>query len=91
MRGILVAGLLWAAAGALAQAPAPAVNTPTQATVPATTGQGKGSDATPQPERRTTRSRPGEVPPPANIRIQGDGIKMPKCASESRDGEACKK
>jgi len=91
MRVIVAAGSLWAAAGALAQAPAPAVNTPAQATVPATAEQGKGSDATPQPERRATRSRPGEVPPPANIRIQGDGIKMPRCASESRDGEACKK
>jgi len=91
MRSLLAAGLLWAAAGALAQAPAPAGNAPGPATVPATTEQDKGRDATPLPVRRATRSRPGDVPPPANIRIQGEGIKMPKCASESRDGEACKK
>ena len=41
--------------------------------------------------RTTTNTRPGNSPLPMSIKIQGDGIKLPACAAESRDGEACKK
>ena len=67
---------------ARAQAPAPA---------PVTTDQEKGSDATRQTTQRTSASRPGSTPPPMNIRIRDEGVKLPKCAAESREGEACKK
>jgi len=91
MRGVLAAGLFCVVTAAMAQAPAPAGNTLTPATPPATAEQDKGGEAISQPPRRAAPARPGDVPPPANIRIRGEGIKMPECARESRDGEACKK
>jgi hypothetical protein len=69
---------------ARAQAPAPV---PT----PVTIDQEKGGDAARQTIQRTSAAKPGATPPPMNIRIREEGIKLPKCAAESREGEACKK
>ena len=78
-------------AGAFAQAPSTSsAAAPASATT--TIDQDKRGpapdSATP---RTTTNSRPGNSPLPMSIKIQGDGIKLPACAAESRDGEACKK
>ena len=75
-------------ASALAQAPAPSPN-PTGAIT--TIDQDKGATTLQTPTQRQSSSRPGFTPPPMNIKIRDEGIKMPKCAAESRDGEACKK
>ena len=87
MRGnaiITLLALLPLVAGA--QAPAPA------ATVPATIEQEKsGAAAGRQATQRSAPSRPGAAPPPMNIRIRDEGIKMPLCTAESREGEACRK
>ena len=40
---------------------------------------------------RTANTRPGTTPLPMNIKIQGEGVKLPACTAESREGEACKK
>ena len=67
-------------AGQTTEAPAPDVKTgPVNL---------KGQDQrASQPSRR---SGPGYVPP-MDIRIKEEGIGMPKCARESREGEACSK
>jgi hypothetical protein len=44
-----------------------------------------------QAQPRHTSANPGAAPPPLMIRIQGEGIKLPDCTAESREGEACKK
>jgi hypothetical protein len=75
-------------AGALAQTPA----TPASPAGTATTiDQDKGGSTVQQPVMRSSGSRPGFTPPPMNIKIRDEGIKMPKCTAESREGEACKK
>jgi hypothetical protein len=76
---------------ALAQTPAtPATPaSPTGATT--TIDQDKGGTTVQQPALRSSSSRPGFTPPPMNIKIYDEGIKMPKCTAESREGEACKK
>ncbi len=68
----------------LAQAPAPAP-------VPITIEQERAGDPARQPVQRPASSRPGFAPPPMNIRIRDEGIKLPACTAESREGEACKK
>jgi hypothetical protein len=81
-------------AGALAQVPAtPASPTGATGATGATTtiDQDKGGTAVQQPAQRSSSSRPGFAPPPMNIKIHEEGIKMPKCTAESREGEACKK
>lgn len=39
---------------------------------------------------RSPSSTPGRSTAPMNIKLQDGGIKMPKCAEESREGLACK-
>jgi hypothetical protein len=67
---------------AFAQTPAPA---------PITIEPAKGDAAAPPPTQRGSASRPGAAPPPLNIRIRDEGVKLPACTAESREGEACKK
>ena len=80
-----------AIANAQAPGPVPPSNPTGQAAVPATVEQTKGGDTSQLPVQRPSSARPGFVLRPMNIRIQDEGIKMPKCTTESRDGEACKK
>ena len=70
---------------ALGQAPVPTAPTPI------TADPGKGGASTPPPTQRSSAARPGAAPPPMNIRIRDEGIKLPACTAESREGEACKK
>ena len=77
-----------AGAPALAQAPQAPVN-PSGAA--ATIDQGKSATTIQQSSPQPTNTRPGFAPPPMNIKIQGEGVKMQKCTAESREGEACKK
>lgn len=77
---VLILALL--APAGFAQAPATAV--------PVTVDQNKAATPTPTTQR-TSASRPGAAPPPMNIRIRDEGVKMPACTAESREGEACKK
>jgi hypothetical protein len=91
MTRFLVTGSLFflTSAGAFAQAPGTPAS-PAGATT--TIDQEKRGAATPTPvTERPASSRPGNTPLPMNIRIQGEGIKMPACTAESREGEACKK
>lgn len=96
LRGGAALLMLGAATAGRAQAPAPAPAAGTIApAAPTTTIEqdrgGSGGDATRAATPRAGAARPGFAPPPMNIRIQGEGVKMPSCASESREGEACKK
>lgn len=94
LRGVLASlAMLGTVPDALAQAPAPAPGGGnTQPAAPTTTiDQERGADTTRAPVPRSGAARPGFAPPPMNIRIQGDGVKMPSCSTESREGEACKK
>jgi hypothetical protein len=43
------------------------------------------------PAERSASGRGRFTPPPMNIRIQEEGVKLPKCTAESREGEECKK
>jgi hypothetical protein len=47
-------------------------------------------DANTTQMNRSPSSSPGRGYAPMNIRLQEGGIKMPKCAEESREGLACK-
>lgn len=80
---------LLAGAAAWGQAPVPVP--PPGSMVPSTVDADKGrpSDGTSRRER-SSAPRPGAAPPPMNIRIQDSGVRLPKCAAESREGEACK-
>lgn len=40
--------------------------------------------------RRANRASKFDHKAPMNVRIKDSGVKMPKCAEESREGEACK-
>ena len=75
-------------APALAQVPQVPVN-PSGATT--TIDQDKSATTNQQATPRPTSTRPGVAPPPMNIRIKDEGVKMPSCTAESREGEACKK
>jgi len=75
---------------ALAQAPA-APASPAGATTTIDQDKRGATTAESATPRTNTTSRPGNSPLPMSIKIQGDGIKMPACTAESRDGEACKK
>ena len=90
---ILAGGLLLATAAIVnAQTPAATGSSPGQGAAPATIEQTKGGDVLPLPTtQRAPAARPGAPPPPLNIKIQDTGVAMPKCAAESREGEACKK
>ena len=94
MNRIFCAAILFSAfhSWALAQVPAAPTSPAGAAGATTTIDQDKRGptpdSATP---RTTTNSRPGNSPLPMSIKIQGDGIKLPACAAESRDGEACKK
>lgn len=83
--GIMVSAI---SASAFAQAPP----TPASPAAPTTTiDQDKGGATAQQRTPQSSSTRPGNTPPPMNIKIQGEGIKMPACTAESREGEACKK
>ena len=90
---IFAFGMLAAmAVAANAQAPAGPGGTAGQASAPVAAEQTKaGSDVARPPAQRSTGTRPGFTPAPMNIRIQEEGVKLPKCTVESREGEACKK
>lgn len=91
MRRVTAAMLLSAIPlAAIAQAPAAPGNVPGQV-VPVSTEASKSGAASPQPVQRSSSKRPGGAPAPMHIRIQEEGIKLPKCTAESREGEACKK
>jgi hypothetical protein len=80
--------------GSMAQAPAvPAGSgvSPGGASSAIIDQEKRGTSPAQQQTTRTTSSRPGTAPLPMNMKIQGDGIKMPSCTAESREGEACKK
>jgi hypothetical protein len=47
-------------------------------------------DQSPIQQNRAPGTSPGRGYAPMNIRLQDGGIKMPKCAEESREGLACK-
>jgi len=91
---VLACGLLAAlAVAAKAQAPgspgSPAGQPPA---TPVKSEQDKAGGDAPRPAaHRSAGTRPGFTPAPMNIRIQEEGVKLPKCAVESREGEACKK
>ena len=77
-------------ATAFAQAPTSPAGPAAGATT--TIDQDKRGVATPTPAtERPVNTRPGNTPLPMNIKIQGEGIKLPACTTESREGEACKK
>jgi hypothetical protein len=77
-------------APALAQTPAaPGSASPAGATT--TIDQEKRGAAAEPATQRSASTRPGATPLPMNIKIQGEGIKLPPCTAESREGEACKK
>jgi hypothetical protein len=40
--------------------------------------------------KRSSRAVKFDHKAPMNVRIKDDGVKMPRCAAESREGEACK-
>ena len=80
-----------AAATASAQAPSQTAPTGNPAGATTTIDQDKRGTAAPAQPQRSSSTRPGATPLPMNIKIQGEGIKLPDCAAESREGEACKK
>jgi hypothetical protein len=84
---------------AVAQAPVtPAPAAPTGAREAASTSattetRSTSSDLRDQGVTNTNRgpsTGPGRGYAPMNIRLQDGGVKMPKCAEESREGMACK-
>ena len=85
--------LLSFSAVAFAQVPAaPAAPAPASPTGATTTIDQEKQGATVAPAtQRSANTRPGTSPLPMNIKIQGEGIKLPDCTAESREGEACKK
>ena len=93
MIGRLCMAMLSAAAGATAMAQVPSQTAPATNPAGATTtiDQDKRGTAAPAQTQRSANTRPGASPLPLNIKIQDEGIKMPACAAESREGEACKK
>jgi hypothetical protein len=89
--GVVLAAWL---GGSMAQAPsAPAAGSvsPGGASSAIIDQEKRGNAPVQQQTTRTTNARPGAAPLPMNVRIQGEGIKMPSCTAESREGEACKK
>jgi len=82
------AALAWAQT---TPAPAPAVTAGQKATVPASELDKKtpGVDGSHTTTTRSRKNDPG-FKPPMSITIREEGIAMPKCARESRDGESCK-
>lgn len=88
----LCAALALAACGATASAQVPSQSAPATNPAGATTtiDQDKRGTVAPAQTQRSASTRPGSAPP-MNIRIQGEGIKLPACTAESREGEACKK
>jgi hypothetical protein len=89
--------LLWIFASAvLAQAvtptPAPASGAAVAPLVGAESKDAPGT-ASVQDEmsgKRGSRGNRFDQKAPMNVRIKDSGIKLPKCAEESREGEACK-
>ena len=91
-RFICACGVLSAiSAAALAQVPAQSAPATNPAGATTTIDQDKRGTVAPAQTQRSAGTRPGATPPPMNIRIQGEGIKLPDCTAESREGEACKK
>jgi hypothetical protein len=101
MKKLLWGTVLYAAwlGNAVAQAPAaPAPAAPAGAREAASTSvsteiRPTSSDLRDQGVTNTNRapsSGPGRGYAPMNIRLQDGGVKMPKCAEESREGLACK-
>jgi hypothetical protein len=85
--------------GAFAQAPAaPAAPTASpagarDAASAAVPTEVRSTDLRDQGATNTNRApstSPGRGYAPMNIRLQDGGVKMPKCAEESREGMACK-
>jgi hypothetical protein len=93
MTGRLCAALAVAAfcAGAWAQVPSQTAPSTNPAGATTTLEQDKRGTAAPAQTQRSANTRPGASPLPMNIKIQGEGIKLPDCTAESREGEACKK
>jgi hypothetical protein len=93
MTGRTIAAFLLAACGAAAVAQVPSQSAPSTNPAGATTTieQDKRGTVAPAQTQRSAGTRPGAAPLPMSIKIHGDGIKMPACSAESRDGEACKK
>lgn len=91
LAGVLAAALAGAAMaqGAL---PAPAAGA---ATAPVVGGEAKEAPGTASVQdqmsgKRGSRASKFDHKAPMNVRIKEDGVKMPRCAAESREGEACK-
>jgi hypothetical protein len=92
--GMIVAGMSVAALGQTSPAPNVGANVPAASQATGTQGtsdaEKKSADRKEQPpvvQRR--RNNPGGVPP-SNIRLKDEGIALPRCVTESREGEACK-
>jgi hypothetical protein len=89
IRSLCTCLVLWSfSAASIAQAPT-APSSPSGATT--TIDQEKRGPAAEPATQRSSGTRPGSSPLPMNIKIQGEGIKLPACTAESREGEACKK
>ena len=90
-----VAAILWLFAPVvLAQGvvPAPAAGA---AAVPVVGAESKDAPGTASVQdqmsgKRGSRASKFDHKAPMNVRIKDSGVKMPKCAEESREGEACK-
>jgi len=83
---------LLAAVVLAANAQAPAEPGDAARQLPATPEQNKArNEPVRAPSPRSSVARPGSTPAPMDIRIQEEGVKLPKCTTESREGEACKK
>jgi hypothetical protein len=50
----------------------------------------KAADEEKRPAQAKRGGRSANYQPPPPIRLQEGGVKMPKCAEESREGEACR-
>jgi hypothetical protein len=78
-------------AAAFAQVPSQSAPSTNPAGATTTIDQDKRGTVAPAQTQRSASTRPGAAPLPMSIKIQGEGIKMPACTAESREGEACKK
>jgi hypothetical protein len=86
--------------GAMAQAPGGAPATPpaggardaaaSTVSTEVRTGSGDLRDQSVTNTNRAPSTVPGRGAAPMNIRLHDGGVKMPKCAEESREGMACK-
>lgn len=92
--GMTFAGVSVVALGQTSPAPEAGANVPAASQATGTQGtseaEKKLADRREQPPvEQRRRNNPGGVPP-SNIRLKDEGIALPKCVTESREGEACK-